>query len=183
MMIHVAPCSCELHVKIRELEAELADALDNNRDERADFEKATVEYLASLNDSKARAEKAEATLKEKEKIAIGVEWFQRMTDAKVRVAELEAEHECHVKDTELVRIQHARILELEKALVATTTGKAKLAAIGFFERQHTHATAVRTLGCPVCARELRGPQYCSEHETYCYPPSSTCDFGREPEEV
>lgn len=81
--IHLAPCQCELHVKIRELEAErerwVASVEAANRAQKA------------YRDEKARAEKAEASLEHQE-----VLWIEREhvllkgTEAlQARVAELE----------------------------------------------------------------------------------------------
>jgi len=49
-MIHIAPCSCELHVRLRELEAELARIKEAFR----------PESLLALDIVEARAEKAES---------------------------------------------------------------------------------------------------------------------------
>jgi F0F1-type ATP synthase membrane subunit b/b' len=79
-VIHVAPCSCELHVRIRELEAEL------------ELTKATSDqFMHDALDQKAHAEKAEAAARTEAGAAkIHFEARQRL---KARVAELERELE------------------------------------------------------------------------------------------
>jgi hypothetical protein len=70
-VIHIAPCSCELHVRIRELEAEVTRLTTIGT-----IEATKAEWL----EMRARAEKAERGMKA---------WIEKATLAEARVAELE----------------------------------------------------------------------------------------------
>src|SRR5438552_854395 len=114
-MIHVAPCQCELHVRIRELEAELAEEHRQNvrnlaRAEHAEAELAEMrqweieagERVRDIEFYKARAERAEARVAElTEHLAVGHECTCRFHTERVGdetpsqvVREREATPEC-----------------------------------------------------------------------------------------
>jgi len=107
-MIHVAPCSCELHVRIRELEAELAatreisiaqvgriDALVKERDELVRKEQKARAEIAKFDDLWAGGYKKYRTRAEKAEYE-AAKWLKRCEELndgwvkdKARVAELE----------------------------------------------------------------------------------------------
>src|SRR6267378_2173200 len=119
-MIHVAPCSCELHVRIRELEREKAltqgfvDLTERARAEKAEAER--DEALAKVTAIQARVADLRERLRHAGRWNVDDEARERepcSCELHVRIRELEAEL-AYIKSGDYVIAMETRAAELER---------------------------------------------------------------------